>query len=59
MWWSGPDDPNLRVLRIAPHTAELWDGPASTAVVTFEFLKAELTGGVPDLGQNRKVTVEM
>ena len=36
---DGPDDPNVRVLRIEPVTAELWDGPSSTAVVVFECAK--------------------
>jgi general stress protein 26 len=58
-WWSGPDDPNVRVLRIEPQRAELWDGPASAAVAAFEFAKARLTGEKPNLGENRKVTVEM
>ena len=34
---GGPDGPNVRVLRIEPVTAELWDGPASAAVAVFEF----------------------
>ena len=59
MWWSGPDDPNVRVLRVQPLTAELWDGPASAAVVAFEFAKARITGAKPNLGENRKVTVRM
>jgi general stress protein 26 len=59
MWWTGPDDPNLCLLRVEPHTAELWDGPASAVVAAFEFAKARLTGGEPDLGENRKVTVKM
>ena len=59
LWWSGPDDPNLRLLQLDPHTAELWDGPASAAVAMFEFVKARLTGAEADLGENRKVTVEM
>lgn len=59
VWWSGPDDPNVRVLRVDPQTAELWDGPASAAVAAFEFAKARLTGEKPNLGENRKVTVEM
>jgi general stress protein 26 len=58
-WWSGPDDPNVRVLRFEPVTAELWDGPASAAVKAFEFAKARVTGTKPNLGENRKVTVEM
>jgi general stress protein 26 len=59
-WWpGGPSDPNVRLLRIEPVTAELWDGPASTAVTVFEFAKAWATGEEPRLGENRKVTVGM
>jgi general stress protein 26 len=59
MWWSGPDDPNVCVLRVRPVTAELWDGPANAAVAAFEFAKARITGAKPNLGENRKVTVKM
>jgi general stress protein 26 len=59
LWWHGPDDPNVCVLRLTPLTAELWDGPASAAVAAFEFVKARLTGGKPGLGENRKVTVKL
>jgi len=59
VWWSGPDDPNVCLLRIEPVTAELWDGPASAAVTAFEFAKARLTGEEPKLGENRKTTVKM
>ena len=34
---GGPDDPNVRLLRIEPITAELWDGPSSAASAVFEF----------------------
>jgi len=59
MWWQGPDDPNVAVLRVRPLLAELWDGPASKALAAFEFVKARLTGEPPNLGENRKVTVSM
>jgi general stress protein 26 len=60
VWWpGGPDDPNVRVLRLEPQTAELWDGPASAAVAAFEFAKARMTGEKPNLGENRKVTVPL
>jgi general stress protein 26 len=60
MWWpSGASDPNVRVLRLEPRTAELWDGPSNSAVAAFEFAKARITGAKPDLGENRKVTVEL
>jgi general stress protein 26 len=59
MWWSGPNDPTVRVLRVTPLTAELWDGPASEAIIAYEFVKARLTGAKPNLGENRKVTVNL
>jgi general stress protein 26 len=60
VWWpGGPQDPDVCLLRIEPFTAELWDGPSRAAVTFFEFAKAKLTGAEPNLGENRKVTVEM
>jgi general stress protein 26 len=59
MWWKGPDDPNARVLKIEPLTAELWDGPSSSLVAAYEFAKARMTGEKPLLGENRKKTVAM
>jgi general stress protein 26 len=59
MWWQGPEDPNLRVLRVEPHLAELWDGPSSTAAVIYEIAKARITGAKPNLGENRKATIKM
>jgi general stress protein 26 len=59
LWWDGPDDPNVCVLRVTPVTAELWDGPASKTVAVYEIAKARLTGEKPNLGENRKVTVRM
>lgn len=38
---DGPDDLNVRVLRIEPITVELWDGPSSTAVVAFKYTKQQ------------------
>lgn len=59
VWWpDGPDDPNVRVLAIEPVKAELWDGPSSRLAAVYEFAKARLTGQKPDLGENRKVTVQ-
>jgi general stress protein 26 len=59
MWWKGPDDPNVCLLRVTPLTTELWDGPASQAVAAFEFVKARLTGAEPKPGEDRKVTIDL
>ena len=55
---GGPDDPNVRVVRVEPITAELWDGPSSAAGAPVEF-KVRLAGEKPTLGERRKVTVPM
>ena len=54
---GGPGGPNVRVLRVEPITAELWDGPSSTAGAAFEFAKARLTGEKFNFDEERKVTV--
>jgi len=60
VWWpGGPNDPNVCVLVVEPAIAELWDGPSSAAVVAHEFAKARATGTEPNLGENRKTTVDM
>ena len=59
MWWQGPNDPNVCVLRVDPINAELWDGPSNKIISAVEFVKAQLTGERPNLGENRKVAVEM
>ena len=59
MWWDGPDDPNAELLRVTPRTAELWDGPSSKTVAVFEFLKSQIIGAKPNLGENRKTTIDM
>ena len=56
VWWpDGPEDVNVRVLRLDPKMAELWDGPASSAIASYELAKARITGNKPNLGENRKV----
>ena len=60
VWWpGGPTDPNVLVIRFEPLLAEMWDGPASSAVASFEFTKALATGEKPNLGENRKTTVRI
>jgi general stress protein 26 len=59
MWWKGPDDPNVCVLRAELRSASLWDGPASKAVEAFEFIKAKITGEKPKLGENRKTDIQL
>ena len=58
MWWQGPGDPNLVIIRAELLIGEIWDGPALKAIELFEFVKSRVTGREPNLGQNRKITVQ-
>jgi general stress protein 26 len=55
-WWDGPDDPHIRLLRVTPDDAELWDSPGKIASV-ISMLAASVTGARPAVGENRKVTL--
>lgn len=55
-WWpKGKDDPNLTLICVTPKSAEYWDGPASTVVQAFGYLKARVTGNPEEMGGNRTV----
>lgn len=55
-WWDGPDDPAIRVIRVTPEDAEYWDGPGGP-LAAVRMLAAAATGGEPDMGENRKVSI--
>jgi general stress protein 26 len=56
-WPNGPEDPNIRLLRVHPEAAEFWDGPSSTIVTGLKMLAANVTGDQPDMGENKKVSL--
>ncbi len=53
-WWDSPDDPQIRVIKVSPDDAELWESPGGP-VAQIKMLVAAATGGRPDMGDNRKV----
>jgi general stress protein 26 len=55
-WWDSAEDPNIRVLKVAPDDAEFWDSPG-TVVSYVKMAAAAITGSRPDLGDNRKVAL--
>lgn len=55
-WWDSPDDPDIRVLKVAPEEAEYWDSPG-TLVSYVKMAVAAVSGTRPDLGENRKVAI--
>ena len=58
-WLRGPDDPNLMIIRVELWRAEMWDGPANSAVADFQFAKARLYGIKANLNESEKVSVEL
>jgi general stress protein 26 len=55
-WWDGPDDPDIRLIKVTPHSAEFWDSPGnliSSLKVTFGLL----TGTHPKSGERGKVAM--
>ncbi len=55
-WWDSKDDPNIRVLRVMPASAEYWDSPGKL-ISSVKLAAAALTGHRPKLGDNRKVAL--
>lgn len=53
-WWDSADDPNIRLLKVTPVDAEYWDG-AGSVISSLKMATAAMTGGRPDLGENKKV----
>jgi general stress protein 26 len=58
-WWSGPTDPNLLVMRVELWHAEMWDSPTDCPIADFQFAKARLFGTKANLGETRKVSLEL
>src|SRR5262249_27015208 len=52
-WWPrGPTDPEVRVLRVIPDSAEFWDARGNSITVALKLAAARMTGRTPDLGEN-------
>jgi len=55
-WWDSADDPSIRLICVIPQQAEYWDGP-NRLVAAGKMLFAAVTGGRPDMGDNRKTSM--
>lgn len=53
-WWSSPDDPTIRVLKVGLKDAQYWDSPG-TAMSYIKMAAAALTDTRPDVGRSAKV----
>jgi len=55
-WWDSADNPSIRLVTVTPTRAEFWDGP-NRLVAAGKMLFAAVTGGRPDMGDNRKTSM--
>lgn len=55
-WWDGPDDPEIRVVRVTPQSAEFWDSAGKIAAYA-AMLTAAVTGAKPKVGDNKTVSL--
>lgn len=55
-WWDGPEDPNIRLLKVTPSKAEYWDSPGRIVAGAIMLFNA-VTGKKGDVGENRKVAM--
>lgn len=53
-WWDGPDDPDIRLVTVVPHAAEVWEGP-NKLVAYAVMLAAAATGAKPAVGDHGAV----
>ncbi len=52
---KGQDDPEIALIKVEIKAAEYWDGPSSTMVLAYGYLKARLTGEPAHPGENERV----
>ena len=53
-WWDSPDDPAIRVIKVNPQDAELWEAPGGL-FAKVAMLAAAAVGRRPDFGENTKM----
>jgi general stress protein 26 len=53
-WWDNAEDPGIRVIKVEPQDAELWDSPGRV-VTAISMLAAAVTRRSPKIGENAKV----
>lgn len=54
-FFSGPDDPNLVLLKVRVEAAEYWDSPGNPIGRAFSFAAAVVTGSPKTMGENKKI----
>ena len=56
-WWSGPDDPDLLLLKLIPSRIEVWDGPSGAISRTLSLAASVIAGKEVGLGEKQVITL--
>jgi general stress protein 26 len=56
-WFKGPDDPDLTLVRVTPHQAEIWDGPDNAATRVLALAASVVAGR--EVGMGTKETIDL
>lgn len=54
-WWDGPDDPDIRLIRVMVERAEYWDTPGGKIASVLSIVKSAVTGQRDDSGENETI----
>lgn len=55
VWFDGPEDPNIVLLKVTVDGAEYWDGPSNKMASLFALVKAVVTGDDSNLAENETI----
>ena len=58
VWFSGPDDSNLAVLRVAAEQVEYWDSPFTPIGRLVGYVKALVTGDNSAMGAHKRAQID-
>jgi len=55
-WWSGPEDPDLALLKVTPSRIEVWDGPNNAISRILSLAASVIAGREVGLGEKQVIT---
>ena len=55
---NGVDDPEVALLHVTVEKAEYWDAPSNPVATAVGFVKTQVFGGSPNVGENKVVNLQ-
>jgi general stress protein 26 len=57
-WWDGPDDPEIRLIRVDVHKVEFWDTPGGKIASVLSIVKSVITGTRDTSSENETIDLQ-